>query len=119
MTDGRRRRLHAFAIIALVVIGHAGLISALALAGEWRVWRFIMNVTAQLYGLAGIGWIGWHVFAAPAHAIAPVHPNAPARANSQARVMTAVRSVPGGAVMLAARRSWSRLAPKTLRGRGA
>ena len=65
MTDDRRRRLHAFAIIALVVIGHAVLIAALALAGEWRVWRSIVNVTAQLYALAGIGWIGWHVFAAP------------------------------------------------------
>ena len=116
MTDGRRRRLHAFAIIALVVIGHAGLISALALAGEWRVWRFIMNVTAQLYALAGIGWIGWHVFAAPSRQRTPI---AQAHANSQARVMTAGRSAPGGAVMLAARRSWSRLAPKTLRGRGA
>ena len=52
-------------MIALVVIGHVGLITALALAGEWRVWRFITNVTAQLYALAGIGWILWHVFAAP------------------------------------------------------
>ena len=109
MTDGRRRRLHVFAIIALVVIGHAGLISALALAGEWRVWRFIMNVTAQLYALAGIGWIGWHVFAA----------SAPAHAIPQARDMTADRTALGGAVMLAAQRSWSRLTPKTLRGRGA
>ena len=61
MIDESRRRLHAFAIIAAVVIGHAGLIAALALAGEWRVWRFLMNVTAQLYALAGIGWILWHV----------------------------------------------------------
>ena len=65
MTDDRRRRLHAFAIIALVVIGHAGLISALALAGEWRVWRFIVNVTAQLYAVAGLGWMLRHFFAAP------------------------------------------------------
>ena len=77
MTDGRRRRLHAFAIIALVVIGHAGLISAVALAGEWRVWRFIMNVTAQLYALAGIGWIGWHVFAAPTRQRTPTRKDAP------------------------------------------
>ena len=65
MTDDRRRRLHTFIVIALVVIGHAGLIAALALAGEWRVWRFMMNVTAQLYALAGIGWMGWRVFAPP------------------------------------------------------
>jgi hypothetical protein len=68
MTEDRRRRRHAFAMIALVVIGHAGLISALALAGEWRVWRFLMNVTAQLYALAGIGWTLWHVIAAPSRA---------------------------------------------------
>ena len=65
MTDDRRRRLYTFAVIAAVVIGHAGLIAALALAGEWRVWRFMMNVTAQLYALAGIGWTLWHVFAVP------------------------------------------------------
>ena len=65
MTDDRRRRLHTLAVIAAVVIGHAGLIAALALAGEWRVWRFLMNITAQLYALAGIGWTLWHVFAAP------------------------------------------------------
>ena len=65
MTDDRRRRLYTFVGIAAVVIGHAGLIAALALAGEWRVWRFIMNVTAQLYALAGIGWTLWQVFAAP------------------------------------------------------
>ena len=65
MTDDRRRRLHTFIVIALVVIGHAGLIAALALADEWRVWRCLMNVTAQLYALAGIGWLGWHGFAAP------------------------------------------------------
>ena len=65
MTDDRRRRLHTLAVIAAVVIGHAALIAALALAGEWRVWRFIVNVTAQLYALAGIGWMLRHLFAAP------------------------------------------------------
>ena len=68
MTDDRRRRLYNFAVIAAVVIGHAAMIAALALAGEWRVWRFMMNVTAQLYALAGIGWMGWRVFAAPSRA---------------------------------------------------
>ena len=65
MTDYRRGTLHAFVLIALVVIGHAALIAALALAGEWRVWRFIVNVTAQLYAAAGLGWMLWHFFAAP------------------------------------------------------
>ena len=65
MTDDRRRRLHTFVGIAAVVIGHAALIAALGLAGEWRVWRFIVNVTAQLYALAGFGWMLWHFFAAP------------------------------------------------------
>lgn len=65
MTGQRRRRLHTFAAIAVVVIGHAGLIAALALAGEWRVWRFIVDAVAQLYGLAAIGWIGWHAFLEP------------------------------------------------------
>ena len=65
MTDDRRRHLYTFAVIAAVVIGHAGLIAALALAGEWRVWRFIMNVTAQLYALAGLGWMLWLFFAVP------------------------------------------------------
>ena len=65
MTDDCRRRLHTFVGIAAVVIGHAALIAALALAGEWRVWRFIVNVTAQLYALAGLGWMLWHFFAAP------------------------------------------------------
>ena len=65
MTDDRRQRLHTFVAIAAVVIGHAALIAALALAGEWRVWRFIVNVTAQLYALAGLGWMLWHLFAAP------------------------------------------------------
>ena len=65
MTDDRRRRLHTFVVIAAVVIGHLALIAALALAGEWRVWRFIANVTAQLYAVAGLGWMLWHFFAAP------------------------------------------------------
>ena len=65
MTDDRRRRLHTFVVIAAVVIGHLVLIAALALAGEWRVWRFIANVTAQLYAVAGLGWMLWHFFAAP------------------------------------------------------
>ena len=65
MTDDRRRRLHTFVGIAVVVIGHAALIAALALAGEWRVWRFIVNITAQLYALAGLGWMLWHFVAAP------------------------------------------------------
>ena len=65
MTADRRRRLHTFVGLAAVVIGHAALIAALALAGEWRVWRFMMNVTAQLYALAGIGCTLWQVFAAP------------------------------------------------------
>ena len=65
MTDDRRRRLHTFVVIAAVIIGHAVLIAALALAGEWRVWRLIVNVTAQLYALAGLGWMGWHLFATP------------------------------------------------------
>ena len=65
MTDDRRRRMYTFAVFAAVVIGHAALIAALALAGEWRVWRFIVNVTAQLYALAGLGWMLWHLFAAP------------------------------------------------------
>lgn len=68
MTGQRRQRLHTFAAIAVVVMGHAGLIAALALAGEWRVWRLIVNVVAQLYALAGIGWIGWDVF--PSHGLA-------------------------------------------------
>ena len=72
MTCERRQRLHTFAAIALVVIGHAGLIAALALAGEWRVWRLIVNVVAQFYALGGIGWIVWHAFAAqPPARIAP------------------------------------------------
>ena len=65
MTADRRRRLHTFIVIAAVIIGHAVLIAALALAGEWRVWRFIVNVTAQLYAVAGLGWMLWHFFAAP------------------------------------------------------
>ena len=65
MTDDRRRRLHTLAVIAAVVVGHAALIAALAMAGEWRVWRLIVNVTAQLYALAAIGWMLWHFFAAP------------------------------------------------------
>ena len=65
MTDDRRQRRHTFVVIVAVVIGHAALIAALALAGEWRVWRLIVNVTAQLYALAGLGWMGWHFFAAP------------------------------------------------------
>ena len=65
MTEDRRRRLYTFAVMAAVVIGHAGLVAALALAGEWRVWRFIVNVTAQLYALAGLGWLLWHLFAVP------------------------------------------------------
>ena len=65
MTDDRRRRLDTFVAIAAVVIGHAVLIAALALAGEWRVWRFIVNATAQLYALAGLGWMLWHFFAVP------------------------------------------------------
>ncbi|MDP3674683.1 MAG: hypothetical protein Q8R44_06260 [Novosphingobium sp.] len=65
MTDDRRRRLHTFVVIAAVVIGHLALIAALALAGEWRVWRLIVNVIAQLYALAGLGWMLWHFFAAP------------------------------------------------------
>ena len=65
MTDDRRRRLHTFVAIAAVIIGHAALIAALALAGEWRVWRFIANVTAQLYAVAGLGWMLRHFFAAP------------------------------------------------------
>lgn len=65
MTDDRHRRLHTVVVIAAVLIGHAALIAALALAGEWRVWRFIVNVTAQLYAVAGLGWMLWHFFAAP------------------------------------------------------
>jgi hypothetical protein len=59
MTQDRRRQVRSLAAIAFVVLGHAALIAALALAGEWRVWRFIMNATAQLYALAGMGWLGW------------------------------------------------------------
>lgn len=76
MTQVRRRRVRTLAAIAFVVVGHAALIAALALAGEWRVWRFIMNVTAQLYALAGMGWLGWRAFAAPSRTRTPLRKRA-------------------------------------------
>jgi hypothetical protein len=59
MSDPARQRLcHALAL-AILVLGHGGLILGLALMGEWRVWRFITNLIAQVDAGLLIGWMVW------------------------------------------------------------
>ena len=59
MTDSRRKTLLTAIVIAVLVIGHGGLVLGLALAGEWRVWRFITNAVAQLDAFLVIAWLTW------------------------------------------------------------
>jgi hypothetical protein len=59
MTNERRQRLILIALA--VVIFHVSLTSGLALAGEWRVWRFVTDLIAHLYGWAGIIWLAWRI----------------------------------------------------------
>jgi hypothetical protein len=42
--------------VAVNLLGQAALLAALALAGEWRVWRFLCDFTAQLDALIVLGW---------------------------------------------------------------
>jgi hypothetical protein len=68
MSDLARQRLcHALAL-AILVLGHGGLIVGLALMGEWRVWRFITNLIAQVDAALLVGWIVWQAFTVPAKA---------------------------------------------------
>ena len=45
--------------IVFVLITHGAIVGGLAIAGDWRVWRFITDLVAQLYALIGIAYVFW------------------------------------------------------------
>ena len=59
MTETRRKTLFNMIAIAVLIISHGGLIVGLALAGEWRVWRFITNLVFQLDALILVLTFAW------------------------------------------------------------
>jgi hypothetical protein len=62
MTIDRTQRLIMIATLA-VVICHFSLIAGLALGGEWRVWRFVTDFIAHLYGWSAVCWLAWRLIA--------------------------------------------------------
>lgn len=55
MTRQRKQQLLLIAIAVLIT--HLALTTGLALAGEWRVWRFVTDFIAHLYGWVAIIWL--------------------------------------------------------------
>jgi hypothetical protein len=59
MTGNHRRHSNLVLAAAINLIGQAAVLAALALAGEWRVWRFLCDFAAQLDALLVLGWWAW------------------------------------------------------------
>ena len=58
MSDARQQGT-VFAAVAVNLAAQIALLAALALAGEWRVWRFLADCAAQLDALIVLGWWAW------------------------------------------------------------
>lgn len=59
MSNKRRQQWSVIAAVAVNLAAQAALLAVLALAGEWRVWRFLTDSAAQLDALIVLGWWAW------------------------------------------------------------
>lgn len=58
MSD-ERQQWSVCAAVAVNLAAQIALLAALALTGEWRVFRFLANCAAQLDALIVLGWWAW------------------------------------------------------------
>jgi hypothetical protein len=56
MSQERRQQPGLIAAVAVNLLGQALLLGALALAGEWRVWRCLTDFTLDLDAMLLLGW---------------------------------------------------------------
>lgn len=59
MSNKQRQQWSVLAAAAVNLAAQIALFAALALAGEWRVWRFLADCAAQLDALIVLGWWAW------------------------------------------------------------
>jgi hypothetical protein len=56
MSKEQRQQPGLIAAVAVNLLGQALLLGALALAGEWRVWRCLTDFTLELDAMLLLGW---------------------------------------------------------------
>jgi hypothetical protein len=56
MSQKLRQQRGLIAAVAANLLGQALLLGALALAGEWRVWRCLTDFTLELDAMLLLGW---------------------------------------------------------------
>lgn len=65
MSEDRRQRRVAIGAIGVTLLFHGALLAGLAIAGEWRVLRFLANAIVQLDVALMLCWVVWQAVTVP------------------------------------------------------
>ena len=79
MNEDRRQRRITIGAVCITLLLHGAILLALAVAGEWRVFRFLPNAVVQLDVILMLSWVVWKAVTVPviwplAKSLAPERP---------------------------------------------